>query len=149
MSRSILNAEGITLFEIILPDDDKLDEPMLRISKATVGDAIGMTFSISEGIAGYVARTGETLNIRDPYNDPRFNSRADQEKGFKTNSLLCVPVFQQQQVVAVIQAVNKRVGTHFTQDDEHMMQVSHERRSRSSAGSAPCRVSAPAEHTWP
>jgi len=95
---------------------------MLRISKSTVGDAIGMTFSISEGIAGHVACTGETLNIKDPYNDPRFNSRADKEKGFQTNSLICVPVFQQQRVVAVIQAVNKRVGKFFTQEDEHLLQ---------------------------
>jgi len=119
---SILSAEGITLFEIITPDDDKLEEDKLRISKSTVGDAIGMTFPISDGIAGHVARTGETLNIRDPYSDPRFNPKADKEKGFTTNSLLCVPVFQHQQVVAVIQAVNKRTGGHFTEDDENLLQ---------------------------
>jgi 3',5'-cyclic-nucleotide phosphodiesterase len=122
MSKSILNATGITLFEIVETEDDKLGETMLKISKATIADAIGMLFSIDEGIAGYVARTGETLNIKDCYNDYRFNPQADISRGFKTNSLLCVPVFQQNRVVAVIQAVNKRVGKFFSQDDEHLLQ---------------------------
>jgi len=80
MSRSILNSEGITLFELIHSDDLKMGDTMLRISKSTVGDAIGMTFSVSEGIAGHVASTGEMLNIKDPYNDHRFNSDIDKEK---------------------------------------------------------------------
>ncbi|GMH57733.1 hypothetical protein TrST_g2349 [Triparma strigata] len=122
MSRSILNAEGITLFELIRSQDSKIAEGQLRISKSTVGDAIGMTFSISEGIAGHVARTGEVLNIKDPYSDPRFNSTADKENGFHTRSLLCVPVFQQGMVVAVIQAVNKRTGKFFNDDDTHLLQ---------------------------
>ncbi|GMI13067.1 hypothetical protein TrLO_g3117 [Triparma laevis f. longispina] len=122
MSRSILNAEGITLFELIRSQDSKIAEGQLRISKSTVGDAIGMTFSISEGIAGHVARTGEVLNIKDPYSDPRFNSTADKENGFQTRSLLCVPVFQQGMVVAVIQAVNKRTGKFFNDDDNHLLQ---------------------------
>eukprot|EP00518_Triparma_eleuthera_P018329 CAMPEP_0197560118 /NCGR_PEP_ID=MMETSP1320-20131121/22514_1 /TAXON_ID=91990 /ORGANISM="Bolidomonas sp., Strain RCC2347" /LENGTH=1008 /DNA_ID=CAMNT_0043121641 /DNA_START=116 /DNA_END=3139 /DNA_ORIENTATION=+ len=122
MSRSILNAEGITLFELIRCSDSKIGESQLRISKSTVGDAIGMTFSISEGIAGHVARTGEYLNIKDPYSDPRFSSKADKSKGFKTRSILCVPVFQQGTVVAVIQAINKRNAKFFNDDDIHLLQ---------------------------
>jgi len=45
-----------------------------------------------------------------------------QSQGFNTRSLLCVPVFQHGRVVAVIQAVNKRSGKNFTEDDEHLLQ---------------------------
>jgi len=122
MSRSILNAEGITLFELIQSDDLKIGDTMLRISKSTRGDAIGMTFSVSEGIAGHVARTGELLNIKDANDDSRHNSNVDKQKKFQTRSLLCVPVFQHGRVVAVIQAINKRTGKYFSEDDEHLLQ---------------------------
>jgi len=117
-----LNADGITLFEIIFPKDETMGEVKLKISRSTRGDALGMTFGISQGIAGYVATTGQLVNLKDPYSDPRFNSQADREKGFKTKSLLCVPVIQQGVVVAVIQAINKKGGLTFSEDDEHMLQ---------------------------
>ena len=81
-----------------------------------------MQFSVDEGIAGYVARTGELLNIADPYNDPRFNPIIDEVVDFKTKSVLCVPVVQQGRVVAVIQALNKRAGRFFNEDDESLFQ---------------------------
>jgi len=136
MSRSILNADGITLFEIDWPKDETMGETKLKISRSTKGDALGMTFGITQGIAGHVATTGQLVNLRDPYKDPRFNSQADKEKGFITKSLLCVPVVQQGVVVAVIQAINKRNGNFFSQDDEHMLQYLAEASGISLAQSA-------------
>lgn len=34
---------------------------------------------VGKGIAGYVAQTGQTLNVTDVYNDPRFNPEVDEE----------------------------------------------------------------------
>lgn len=44
------------------------------------------------GIAGLVASTGETVNIKDAYNDARFNKEVDQRTGFITRSILCMPI---------------------------------------------------------
>jgi signal transduction protein with GAF and PtsI domain len=41
-------------------------------------------FPVSGGLAGYVARTGEVININDAYEDPRFNPAFDKETGFRT-----------------------------------------------------------------
>ena len=38
-------------------------------------------FPVGKGIAGYVAETGEALNVSDVYNDPRFNPVVDEEVG--------------------------------------------------------------------
>ena len=50
-------------------------------------------FPIGTGIAGYVALTGEALNIPDCYNDDRFNRHIDQQTGYTTKNLLCMPIF--------------------------------------------------------
>ncbi|XP_071037652.1 probable 3',5'-cyclic phosphodiesterase pde-5 isoform X2 [Parasteatoda tepidariorum] len=74
-------------------------------------------FPIGKGIAGYVAMTGESLNISDAYNDKRFNRSVDQRTGYNTKNLLCMPIFTRGNVIGVVQMVNKSDGA-FTKDDE-------------------------------
>lgn len=71
--------------------------------------------SISSGIAGHVARSGETVNISDAYNDPRFNADVDKLTGYKTKSILCMPVSYEGKIVAVAQLINKRPAVRFGQ----------------------------------
>lgn len=73
------------------------------------------------GIAGNVARTGRAINLPDAYADPRFNRAVDLSTGYRTTSLLCVPMFNANgDVVGVIQALNKRGGP-FSADDEELL----------------------------
>ncbi|XP_057562103.1 cGMP-specific 3',5'-cyclic phosphodiesterase-like isoform X2 [Hippopotamus amphibius kiboko] len=46
----------------------------------------------NKGIVGHVAALGEPLNIKDAYEDPRFNAEVDQITGYKTQSILCMPI---------------------------------------------------------
>nr|XP_044631267.1 cGMP-specific 3',5'-cyclic phosphodiesterase-like [Equus asinus] len=46
----------------------------------------------NKGIVGHVAALGELLNIKDAYEDPRFNAEVDQITGYKTQSILCMPI---------------------------------------------------------
>src|ERR1043166_690594 len=46
---------------------------------------------IGQGIAGSVAATGETVNIPEAYEDPRFNQDVDRRTGYRTRSILCAP----------------------------------------------------------
>lgn len=75
-------------------------------------------FSVGTGIAGQVAVTGQGLNIADAYADPRFNRAVDQQTGYRTRSILCMPIFNENQVIGVVQMVNKRHGAAFTAEDE-------------------------------
>ncbi|MGH9803638.1 MAG: PP2C family protein-serine/threonine phosphatase, partial [Candidatus Acidiferrales bacterium] len=71
---------------------------------------------MGKGIAGAVAETGEEVNLPDAYADARFDREFDQRFGYRTGSLLCVPIQDRDaKIVGVLQLLNKPGG--FTGDD--------------------------------
>jgi len=77
---------------------------------------------IGEGVAGWVAQTGQVLNLADPYSDPRFDSKWDTQSGYRTRTLLCVPVYDRNMsVLAVIQCLNKQGRRRFDEEDEELL----------------------------
>ena len=74
------------------------------------------------GIAGRVAETGEPLIVNDVYKDERFSQQADNASGFRTHSILCVPLMVEQRVIGVLEAINKRNGS-FNDDDLRLCQA--------------------------
>jgi signal transduction histidine kinase/putative methionine-R-sulfoxide reductase with GAF domain len=81
---------------------------------------------IGKGISGTVALTGETINLQDVYADPRFDPVTDLKTGYRTNSMLCMPVWEpsaqkgKRRIIAVIQVLNKQSGV-FTEEDEELL----------------------------
>jgi Nif-specific regulatory protein len=74
------------------------------------------------GIAGHVAMTGEIVNVEDAYEHPLFYKEVDQETGYRTRTLLAVPLTNSRgEVIAVGEAVNKYHG-RFTAEDAQAMQ---------------------------
>lgn len=73
-----------------------------------------------EGISGWVAETGKAAIINDIANDKRFNLGFDKESGFKTRSIMCVPLIHNKEVIGVIEVLNRRSGI-FTADDEKLL----------------------------
>ncbi|XP_063707132.1 cGMP-specific 3',5'-cyclic phosphodiesterase [Culicoides brevitarsis] len=71
------------------------------------------------GIAGYVAQTKETINITNAYEDSRFNPEVDLRTGYKTNSILSMPICNYEgDVIGVAQIINKVTGPNeFTEKD--------------------------------
>src|SRR5579859_8188659 len=88
-------------------------------SRVATGQGVGeIRFPIGVGIAGTVAKTGETINIPDAYADPRFNPESDKRTGFHTRNLLTLAMTGHDgKVIGVFQAVNKKSG-EFTVEDE-------------------------------
>ncbi|XP_071004601.1 dual 3',5'-cyclic-AMP and -GMP phosphodiesterase 11A [Oncorhynchus clarkii lewisi] len=78
-----------------------------------------------KGIIGYVAEHGETVNIPDAYQDRRFSDEIDKLSGYKTKSLLCMPIHNSDgEIIGVAQAINKSPGgSLFTEDDEKVLQM--------------------------
>jgi Nif-specific regulatory protein len=75
------------------------------------------------GIAGWVYSRGDTLNIADPYSDPRFNRDADAKTGFLTRNILCAPLKGPGgPVLGVFQVLNKRAGV-FTSIDQEILEI--------------------------
>jgi adenylate cyclase len=73
------------------------------------------------GIAGYVASTGQTLNIPNAYEDPRFDPSVDQRTGYQTRTILCMPIFNSEEaLIGVTQLINKNQGCFNASDEEFM-----------------------------
>ncbi|MGH8703752.1 MAG: GAF domain-containing protein, partial [Burkholderiales bacterium] len=97
----VLEADRSTLF---LLDSEKNE----LWSKVAQGAALNeIRFPVGAGIAGFVARSGETVNIPDAYADPRFNRDVDKRTGYRTRTILCAPVRDPQgEIIGVAQVLN-------------------------------------------
>lgn len=79
---------------------------------------------IGKGIAGSVAESGIICNIKDAYNDPRFDPTHDRESGYKTNTILCGPIKDNQDnIVGVLQVINKKDNSAFSDLDAEMLTI--------------------------
>ncbi|HMD32713.1 MAG TPA: GAF domain-containing SpoIIE family protein phosphatase [Candidatus Acidoferrales bacterium] len=80
---------------------------------------------IKQGLAGWVATHGETVNIADAYEDARFVASFDQKTGFRTKSLLCHPIRNNsEQIVGVLQLLNKKTGAFNASDQGFLEAIS-------------------------
>lgn len=76
-----------------------------------------ITLQMGEGIAGWVAQHGEPVIVPEAHKDPRFSSKADQETGFTTRSILAVPLKVRGRVIGVAEVINPIEGNSFSDDD--------------------------------
>jgi len=77
------------------------------------------------GLAGAVACEGEVVNVADAYHDARFNPEFDYKTGYKTRSVLCVPVHDREgRVIGVTQAINKLQGVFDAADVDLLRAIS-------------------------
>ncbi len=95
--------------------DRKKKELVFRIVIGEVaGDLTGLRIPLSEGISGWIARTGQPAIVEDVASDARFSGRMDSMSGFDTKSIISVPLNSESRVVGVIELVNKLNGESFT-----------------------------------
>jgi K+-sensing histidine kinase KdpD len=96
--------------------DMQTDELWSKVAQGS--NMVEIRLPVGKGLAGYVAKTGETINIVDAYKDPRFNPEIDRKSGYKTHNVLCMPMRNKEgQIAGVFQFLNKKEGP-FTADDE-------------------------------
>jgi sigma-B regulation protein RsbU (phosphoserine phosphatase) len=111
VARTQVEAERGTLFLV----DEKTNEIWSLIAHGLEKQEIRLP--IGKGISGHVAATGETVLIPDAYADPRFNPEVDKRTGYRTRSILCLPIRNKAgKIIAALQLLNKKEGT-FTQED--------------------------------
>lgn len=78
------------------------------------------------GIAGWVFQNRLPLISNDAYSDPRFFPDVDTRTGFKTDSILCVPLISKQKTcIGVLQALNKTTEKFSDEDLKLLISVSH------------------------
>lgn len=112
---SLLDAERASLFLM----DAERNELWMTVAQEAEAGLTELRVPADRGIVGHVARTGETVRIDDAYADPRFNPDVDRQTGFRTRSILSVPLQNARgEVFAVSQLLNRRDGRPFDAEDE-------------------------------
>lgn len=93
-------------------------------SMVAIGNEVReIRLKIGEGLAGFVAKSGETINIKDVQNDPRFNRDVDKASGYKTKSMICFPIKNNKKtIIGVLQLLNSKNGL-FTNRDEIFLEA--------------------------
>jgi Nif-specific regulatory protein len=116
---AVMEAERSTLYIVdeaknelwfkVAQDESRVDEKRLKIGT---------------GVAGYVAETGEIINVAEPYSDPRFYREIDKMTGFVTKSILTIPLKSATgKIIAVLQVLNKKKGTFSKEDEESLVTI--------------------------
>jgi len=119
LARDMLQAEVASILLV----DEKSKELVFEFSTdLDPNQEHSIRVPLGQGIAGYVAQTGQTLNIQDVKQDPRFYTRVDQKTGFETRSHLCVPLKIKDKIIGTAQVLNKIDAGAFTSSDQELLE---------------------------
>jgi hypothetical protein len=111
----LLDADRASLFLL----DEGRGELWSKVARDAQGEPFEIRIPRSSGIAGAVAATGHTENVSDAYADPRFDRSTDDETGYRTRSMLCLPLLDREdRLFGVAQILNRRDGKPFDRSDE-------------------------------
>ncbi|NET29879.1 adenylate/guanylate cyclase domain-containing protein [Okeania sp. SIO1I7] len=115
---NLMQADRSTLFLL----SKETNELWTKVATADEKKMVEIRIPANRGIAGYVASTGETLNIPDAYIDPRFDPSTDQKTGYQTRSILCMPVYNAKgELIGVTQLINKNQGSFNSSDEQFLL----------------------------
>ncbi len=114
----IIDAEAGSIFLV----DDTRDTLVCRICQGPK-DITGVRVPLGTGIVGHVAKTRQIDVTTDVKQDKRHYSLIDEQSGFRTKSMVSVPLISKDEVLGVIQVINKKGGTPFLQDDLNLLQA--------------------------
>jgi adenylate cyclase len=117
MIQVIMDVEAGSL---MLLDGNELEFKVAFNIVANVDGLKGIRLKLGKGIAGYSAARGESVIVVNAKDSKHFHPDFDHVTGFKTRSVLCVPLISQGKVLGVIEVLNKRQG-EFSQGDLQLL----------------------------
>lgn len=118
VTSKIVQADRSSLFL----HDQKTDELWSVVAEGE--EAKKLRFDSGLGLAGHSFMHGQVINIDDAYQDPRFNRQIDLETGYKTASILTLPIIARDgRRLGVMQALNRHLQKGFDDDDISRMQA--------------------------
>jgi signal transduction protein with GAF and PtsI domain len=112
---SIFAAEAAS---IALVDAESGNLRFVVAAGAQGAPVVGMTIPTTQGIAGYVFTTGQSIALAEPARDPRFGREIAEQTGYVPRSILAVPLEDGARTLGVLEVFDKRDGTFSMQDIE-------------------------------
>jgi len=114
-TKALLKADRVSIF--------LLDREKCELWSVISQEKKIMRFDARLGIAGSVAMTGQTINVADVYEHPLFYREVDLQTGYRTRTLLAVPLRDLKgEIIGVGEAINKSEGL-FTDEDAELLQT--------------------------
>jgi len=122
-SKQVARAEACSLMLY-----DRVDQELyFEIAQGKTGDQQALKrqvrLKLGQGIAGVAAATRTSINVRDVANDARFYSDADEVSHFKTKNLLAVPLVDREELIGVVEVVNKIGDDWFSDTDLRVLEI--------------------------
>jgi len=122
-SKEVARAEACSLMLY-----DRVNQELyFQVAQGKTGDQQALKsrvrLKLGQGIAGVAAATRTSINVRDVANDTRFYSDADEVSHFKTRNLLAVPLVDRDDLIGVLEVVNKIGDEAFSDTDLHVMEM--------------------------
>ena len=117
-AEEFMEAEASSVYEL----DTEKGEIFFRLARGEKGGIIkSRRLKPGEGIAGWVIQSGKPMVVEDVRKEGRFSDRFDRETGFKTRSLICVPLTIRGKTIGALQVINKKNGVPFTEEDTELL----------------------------
>jgi sigma-B regulation protein RsbU (phosphoserine phosphatase) len=115
ISKKVMNADASSLMLI----DEKTGELVYEVALGTVGEKLKQQFrlKLGQGIAGTVAEEGKPLLLEDAYTHPKFHRAHDDATGYRTKSMITVPLKVGERITGVAQVINRLDDKPFDTDD--------------------------------
>jgi GAF domain-containing protein len=125
--RSIVDAT-VSLFQAeassIALYDAATDRLVFRVAAGEQGQGVvGVSIPTSQGIAGFVYSTGQSLAISDVRQDPRFGRDVAESTGYVPRSLIAVPLVDDHGTIGVLEVLDKRDSATFSLRDVELAGV--------------------------
>ncbi|MBI2434101.1 MAG: GAF domain-containing protein [Candidatus Hydrogenedentes bacterium] len=122
-SRQVARAEASS----VMLYNPATDELYFQVAIGTSGDQEKLKqtvrLKLGQGIAGATAATRQSIHVKDVRTDPRFYAGADAASDFRTRNLLAVPMVDRDNLVGVLEVVNKVGADEFTTLDRHALEM--------------------------
>jgi len=98
--------------------NEELNELEFKVARGAAEKKLtGRKMPATEGIAGWVVRTGEPYVAVHAKKDPRWSSRISREINFDTHDILCVPLKSRDNTIGAIEVINREGDEPFTKAD--------------------------------
>jgi signal transduction histidine kinase len=114
----ILNGEAGSL---LLLEEETGDLVFEVVISPVANDLLGSRLKSGVGLAGKVALEMRPLIVNNVEQDSDWYSEPDEQTGFVTRGILAVPMIYKDDVIGVIEVINKKDGMPFSQDDQELL----------------------------
>jgi diguanylate cyclase (GGDEF)-like protein len=108
-------------WSILLVDEETGDLAFEMALGERSSDLNDTRIKLGEGVAGWVAQTGEPAIVNDVRRDRRFQAKFDELTRFRTRSILCAPLTSRGRTIGVVEIMNRAQGTRFTKRDMNLL----------------------------